>query len=236
MQIAIVDDQRMVRENLKEMLSFFQDIEILFLAADGSDAVKRITTSSEHPDVILMDIAMREMGGIEATRRIKERGAPIHILMLTNFDEESQILQAIKAGADGYLLKDEEPERIYQSIKDSYEGRMPLSPQVAHKAFQALRQTSMQSTQLPADYGLSPREVELLQLLSLGKTYKEMAEQLFCLHTPYAAIWNVFIKSCPSIPALRPVTSLLSIVGSISCIFILVIFADTIQLRPVYQS
>lgn len=179
MQIAIVDDQRMVRENLKEILSFFQDIEILFLAADGSDAVKRITTSSEHPDVILMDIAMREMGGIEATRRIKERGAPIHILMLTNFDEESQILQAIKAGADGYLLKDEEPERIYQSIKDSYEGRMPLSPKVAHKAFQALRQTSIPSTQLPADYGLSPREVELLQLLSLGKTYKEMAEQLF---------------------------------------------------------
>lgn len=179
-QVAIVDDQRMVRENLKEILSFFPDIEILFLAADGSDAVKRITTSNKHPDVMLMDIAMLDLGGIEATRQIKALAAHIHILMLTNFDEEAQILKALQAGADGYLLKDEEPERIYQSIVDSCQGRMPLSPQVAHKTLEVLRNTpSGHSGKKPTDYGLSPREVELLQLLCLGKTYKEMANQLF---------------------------------------------------------
>lgn len=179
-QVAIVDDQRMVRENLESILAFSPDIEVVFSAADGSGAVKRIVTSNQHPDVMLMDIAMRELGGIEATRQIKKIAPHIHILMLTNFDEEDQILKAIEAGADGYLLKDEEPERIYQSIVDTFQGRMPLSPQVALKTVKVLRNASSGlSSKKPTDYGLTQREVELLRLLCSGKTYKEMAAMLF---------------------------------------------------------
>lgn len=177
-QIAIVDDQPIIRESLERVLSFFSDIEILFLAGDGSEAVRRIATTNEHPHVLLMDLSMPVLDGVEATRQIKEIAPGIHILILTISDHETHILQAIQAGADGYLLKDEEPQQIHRAILDTYQGRMPLSPQIARKTMEMIRKTAASSSMQPTDYGLTKRETELLRLLISGKSYTAMAEEL----------------------------------------------------------
>ncbi|MBR9920036.1 MAG: response regulator transcription factor [Bacteroidetes bacterium] len=177
-RIAIVDDQQIIRESLERVLSFFSDIEVLFLAEDGTEAVKRIATTTEHPHVLLMDLSMPVLDGVEATRQIKEIAPGIHILILTISEAETHILQAIQAGADGYLLKDEEPRRIYQAILDATQGRMPLSPQIARKTMEMIRKTAALSSMQPADYGLTKREIQLLQLLISGKSYTAMAEEL----------------------------------------------------------
>lgn len=179
-QIAITDDKPQILRALSSALSFFPDIEILFTARHGQDAIDKISASGKKPQVMLMDIEMDAMDGITATGRIKQQWPEIQILMLTVLDTEDKIFQAVMAGASGYLLKEEQPERLLQSIRDAHEGRLAMSPLIAAKALSLLRQGPKQENYLKvSDFQLSEREVEILELVAQGKNYKQIAEKLF---------------------------------------------------------
>jgi DNA-binding NarL/FixJ family response regulator len=201
-RLAITDDSRPVRDNFERTLSYFEDLNIVWTAADGDEAVKNIASLRPRPDLILMDIEMRRMNGVEATRRIREMAPEVRILMLTIFEEEDHIFNAIRAGAAGYLLKDERPARIHQAILDAHEGRMPMSPLVAAKALEVLRNTtatldgaSPTDRSSPEDYQLTAREVEILAPLAKGKTYSEIATSLFISpNTVRRHIENIYRK------------------------------------------
>ena len=201
-RLAITDDSRPVRENLKRTLGHFPDLDIVWTAADGDEAVKKIASLRPLPEVVLMDIEMRRMDGVEATRQIHAMAPQIRIIMLTIFEEEDHIFHAIRAGAAGYLLKDERPARLHQAILDAHEARMPMSPLVAAKALEVLRNTtttvdrsSPADRSSPEDYQLTAREVEILAPLAKGKTYSEIATSLFISpNTVRRHIENIYRK------------------------------------------
>ena len=201
-RLAITDDSGPVRENLKRILGHFPDLDIVWTAADGDEAVKKIASLRPLPEVVLMDIEMRRMDGVEATRQIHAMAPQIRIIMLTIFEEEDHIFNAIRAGAAGYLLKDERPARLHQGILDAHEARMPMSPLVAAKALEVLRNTtatvdrsSPADRSSPEDYQLTAREVEILAPLAKGKTYSEIATSLFISpNTVRRHIENIYRK------------------------------------------
>ncbi len=178
-RVSLADDRHDVRQNFARILECCEDFELLWSVDDGEAAVKRIQTERPLPDVLLMDIEMRQMNGIEATRRIHALQPDIRIVMLTVFEDEDNIFAAIRAGAAGYLLKDEPPAALYQSIHDAHAGRIPMSPLVARKALELLRTAPAPASPQPADFGLSEREVDILRHLAGGLTYKVIAKQLF---------------------------------------------------------
>jgi DNA-binding NarL/FixJ family response regulator len=139
-----------------------------------------VTTLPEKPEVIVMDIEMPKMDGIQATKEIKTLFPDISILMLTVFDDEDRIFDAILTGASGYMLKDEKPHKIINAIEDVREGRMPMSPLVATKALRYMRQKpkEKETTKLET-FELTNREIKILEHLSEGKNYQFIAEQLF---------------------------------------------------------
>lgn len=195
-KIAITDDKREIRQNLERIFEIFEEVDVVFTASDGEDAVHQMTTQPVKPEVILMDIEMRKMNGIEATRQIKQRFPMVKIIMLTVFEDEHNIFEAIKAGADGYLLKDEKPQKIIHAIQNTYEGRLAMSPLVAMKTLELLRQTP-EPTQLstPKDFQLTKREIEILEPLSKGKTYQTIAKELFISpKTVRSHIENIYKK------------------------------------------
>lgn len=177
-KLGIVDDRSEIRENLRRVFALFDDVEVVFEGRDGQDAVRYMQSGHPRPQLLLMDIQMREMDGIEATRRIKKEHPSVKILLLTVFKEEERILAAFEAGADGYLLKGERPVKMMELIRDTIEGRLSLSPEVAATTVNVLRQ-KLQKASTPEDYSLSERELEVLKLLSDGKSYQEVAKDLF---------------------------------------------------------
>lgn len=178
--IAIVDDKKEILENLQQIFKIFEHIEVLFVAHDGEEIVEKIQSVSTLPQLILMDIEMRKMDGITATQLIKSKFPDVKILMLTVFEQEDKIFKAIQAGADGYLLKDEKPRKIVESIENAIEGRMPMSPIVANKTLTFLRNpVAPPPLKNPKDYQLTKREIEILELLSSGKSYQVIGEELF---------------------------------------------------------
>ena len=132
MKIALVEDNPHLARSLKENLSAFENVEVLFVASNGQDALQKL--ASQTPDIVLMDINMPVMNGIEATKRVKHHFPAIKIIMLTVFDEAEKIFDAILAGACGYLLKDEKPEKILSALEEAMEGGAPMSPSIASKS------------------------------------------------------------------------------------------------------
>lgn len=179
-KLGITDDRKEIRENLARILGQFSDLEVVFVANDGEAAVRHIEGPAENPEVILMDIEMRKMGGTEATEKITALAPNVKIIMLTIFEQDEEIFKAIRAGAVGYLLKDERPAELHRAILDAQAGRMPMSPLIAGKALSFLRTMEPPvATKTTDDYGLSKREVEILEPLAAGKTYTEIASLLF---------------------------------------------------------
>ena len=185
-RIAIVDDNINLLRNISQNLSNFEEVTIVFKAMNGHDAVS--LASTEHPEVILMDIEMPEMDGIEATRIIKTKFPDIKIIMVTVLDRDDKIFEAIKAGASGYLMKDEKPTRIVAAIQEAVEGGAPMSPIIALKTLQILRQQIVVSdggTQIiksistPESFNLSNREFEILEKISDGFSYQQIGNILF---------------------------------------------------------
>lgn len=168
----LVDDHPVVRAGLRAMFAGFEDIEVVAEASDGAEAVAlagQLEQEGRRPDVVVMDIQMKPVGGVEATRQLKAQGGP-PVLILTTFDTQGDIVAAVEAGALGYLLKDAPPEQVQAAVLATAQGQRTLSPE--------LTLALMERMQRPA-VNLSARELELVNLLATGATNKELAEKLF---------------------------------------------------------
>ncbi len=180
--LAIVDDKKTLRTALQDRLSAFDNYTVLFTAENGQDFLEKMMEArkSIEPDVVLMDIDMPIMNGIEAVEKGKERYPNSKYLMLTIFDEDEKIFSAIKAGANGYLLKDEPVEKIKEAIINllNDEGA-PMSPSIARRALNLLMNSKVEilkneSSENVNDYNLTEREKEVLTFLVEGLEYKEI--------------------------------------------------------------
>lgn len=194
-KVAIADDNFYLIQALKEKLSFFDDVVCGITAANGKDLLGKLNESSR-PDVILMDVEMPVMDGIEATQLLKQKFPQIKVIMLTVFDNYDKIAGAIKAGADGYLLKDIAPDELYRSIVETFNGGASLTPSVALKTMKMLRDPDAFST-TPTENPdlLSARELDVLRQLATGLKYNQIAENLFLsVGTVRKHVENIYTK------------------------------------------
>lgn len=179
LKLAIVDDNTFLIHAIKEKLSFFEDITIRHTALNGSELLTKLE-ESHGIDIILMDIEMPVLDGIETTQIVKQKYPHIKIIMLTAFDNDENIFNAIKAGADGYLLKEINPKDLYSGIKETMDGGAAMNPSIAMKTLKLLRNPlSIENEKDKEDISLSKREVEVLEQLSSGLSYTQIASNLF---------------------------------------------------------
>jgi NarL family two-component system response regulator LiaR len=172
-RVLITDDHSIVRKGIRALLATESDIEVVGEAGDGAEAA--VQAQALHPDVILMDLVMPKVDGIEATRRILAQQPGMRILVLTSFAADDKVFPAIKAGALGYLLKDSGPEELVQAIHQVYRGEPSLEPSIARKVLLELSQPP--KTPLTAE-PLTEREVDVLRLVAQGRSNRDIAEEL----------------------------------------------------------
>jgi len=175
-RILIADDHAIVRKGLKALLATEKDMTVAGEAGDGAEAVDK--AAELEPDVILMDIVMPEMDGIEATRRITARRPEARVLVLTSFAADDKVFPAVKAGALGYLLKDSSPEQLLEAIRQVYRGEPSLEPSIARKVLQELSNPGGAGGK-PTTDPLTERELEVLRLIAQGLSNKEIASRIF---------------------------------------------------------
>jgi len=171
--LVVVDDHSLFRRGLVGLLNEMQGFEVVGQASDGQDALEVI--GQTHPDVVLLDLNMKGMDGIETLRQIRSRKLPVKVLMLTISQTSDDLLDAIRAGADGYLLKNTEPEDLRRSLARVAEGQGALSPEVTGTVMKALSRLTTEE-QVPL---LSDRELEVLACMVDGMTTQQIAAQLF---------------------------------------------------------
>ena len=172
-RILIADDHAVVREGLRALIDTEPGMRLVGEAADGLEASQK--SAALEPDVILLDLVMPRMGGLEAIREIKERNPRARILVLTSFAEDDKVFPAIKAGALGYLLKDASPSELLQAIRDVYRGEPSMHPTIARKLMRELRRPAELP---PTEEPLTERELEVLQLVARGLSNQEIADEL----------------------------------------------------------
>lgn len=196
MRIAIVDDKQPNRVSLREKLGYLKDIEVAFLAANGEDFLAKMKVEKEQIDVVLMDIDMPVINGIEAVNIASGIYHHTKFLMLTVFDDDEKIFDAIKAGAIGYLLKDENVDRIVDALWEIVEfGGSPMSPRIARKALQLLMGAKVDESKQMEETVLSGREMDILKGLVEGLDYKGVADKLFISpHTVRTHITKIYQK------------------------------------------
>jgi two-component system NarL family response regulator len=173
----LVDDNLLLRASLSRVFAAFDEVELVGEAGDGTEAVAKVRELQ--PDVVLMDIRMPHCDGIEATRLIAAEFHRVRVVMLTVSEEETDLFEAIKSGACGYLLKDLRPEYLVERIVAVHNGESPVSPCMADRILsEFIRQSHCQATSRARQVELTERETEVLKLVSLGATNKEIAAQL----------------------------------------------------------
>ena len=171
--VLVADDHIVVRQGIRALLATEPDIEVVGEAENGQEAV--VKADRLRPDVILMDLVMPEMDGVEAIRRITARQPEARILVLTSFATDDKAFPAIKAGALGYLLKDSGPEELVGAIHQVHQGESSLHPTIARRLLQEL---SRPSERPPTPDPLTEREVEVLRLVARGRSNQEIADEL----------------------------------------------------------
>ncbi|MFZ0533722.1 MAG: response regulator transcription factor [Anaerolineales bacterium] len=189
-RVLIVDDHEIVRKGIRALLATKRDIQVIGEAKDGVEAVNQSLTL--RPDIILMDLMMPKMSGIEATRQITVGQPGVRVLVLTSFAADEQIFPAIKAGALGYLLKDSGPQELIQAIRQVYRGEPSLEASVARKVLAEL--SSPPQKPLTPD-PLTARELDILRLIAQGQSNKEIAGKLVIAdETVHAHVSNILGK------------------------------------------
>jgi DNA-binding NarL/FixJ family response regulator len=189
-KIALVEDQRDTRESLIRLLETFSELKCVGVCASGEEAVKLIPPAQ--PDVVLMDIFLPRMSGIECTARLKELLPNTRILILTASDDEEMVFPALEAGADGYLLKQTEPAKLRAALLELLHGGVPMTSSIARHVADYFRQRAKTRGKI---VHLSPRETELLTLLAKGYSNKEIAGKLsLTLETIQSYLKSVYRK------------------------------------------
>ena len=168
-RLLIAEDHGVVRAGLQKLVATFEGVELVGSAADGAEAVD--LCREEHPDVVLMDLEMPRLDGIEATRRISADAPEAHVVVLTSFSDRERILGALDAGAVGYVMKDAEPDELASAIHAAARGESPLDPKAAHAVLAARRRP--RSAEL-----LTSREREVLQMVGQGLPNKHISRRL----------------------------------------------------------
>lgn len=194
-RVMIVDDQALFRDGLKTVLELEKGIKIVGMAKNGKEAVE--LWGSLDPDVTLMDIRMPDMNGVEAVKVIRERYGDKKIIMLTTFNDDEYIIQAVANGACGYLLKDIEVEKLVEAIFDAFDGKMIMPPVVYHKLAEGLLKLKQDKKEEKAKlpFELSEREREICSMLVQGFTNKQIAMALFITEgTARNYISNIYSK------------------------------------------
>src|SRR5437588_5398734 len=188
--VSIVEDNRGTRESLKELLGRAQGLCCLGAYASGEEALRKIP--DESPDVVLMDINLPGMRGIECVARLKARAPKTQVLMLTTYDESDLIFESLRAGAHGYLLKNTTPAELVQAVEQVHSGGAPMSMYIARKVVNHFQQIRKPSSDMEK---LTKREHEILGLLAKGYLYKEIADQLgISISTVRAHLHTVYEK------------------------------------------
>ncbi|MBU0511319.1 MAG: response regulator transcription factor [Chloroflexi bacterium] len=175
-KVLICDDQLIVCEGLTKILSSYPGIEVAGVAHDGAEALELVPES--RPDLVLMDLKMPVMNGIVATRKIRARYPHIHVLVLTTYDDDEWLFDAIRGGAAGYLLKDTPPDELIAAIKGTVAGKSYIDPNIAGKVLSSVA-SEKKIVKHPTHFSLSERENDIIKLLSQGLTNADIAQQLF---------------------------------------------------------
>ncbi len=175
MRLVICDDQAIVRDGLELLLRLEKDFSVVGLAQDGADALELVEQAN--PDVVLMDLKMPGMNGVEATRRIHARHPDVKVLVLTTFDDDEWLFDAIRAGASGYLLKDTPREKVVEAVRGTAAGRSFVDPAVAGRVLDQIATQPDQPHTSLADQ-LSDREIDVLRLLARGLSNADIADRL----------------------------------------------------------
>jgi DNA-binding NarL/FixJ family response regulator len=194
-KVALVDDNSFLRHTILEKLQFFADISCKFVAENGRDLLAKIEKNTT-VELILMDIEMPLMNGIDATAEIKHLYPHLKVIMLTVFDNDENIFRAIKAGADGYLLKDITPDELYKAIIDTMNGGASMTPSIALKTLKMFRQPiDFEIEPENLDLKLTEREINVLEQLATGIKYDQIAANLFVsTGTVRKHVENIYFK------------------------------------------
>lgn len=191
--VAIFEDNQARRDSLQLLLETDGRFALAGIFSDGNHAVYHVEQTK--PDVILMDIQMPGTDGIEAVKAIKRQFPETKIIMQTVFEDDEKVFAALRAGADGYILKKADPQKIKEAILDVYEGGSPITPGIAAKVIRFFNQFPKDQITSPADFDLTDREKQILRLLSNGLAYKMIADECgISLFTVKAHIRKIYEK------------------------------------------
>ena len=174
-RVILADDHALVRQGIRQFLEGDEDIEVVAEAADGGRALQLV--EELRPDVVLLDIQMPGMSGVEATRQIKARFPEVRILILTAYDDDPYVFALLQAGADGYLLKTVEVDDLLRGVRAVYRGESVLSPEVTQKVLQQIR-TRRPAGAVEQIEVLTSRELEILRLAAQGLTNKAIGQEM----------------------------------------------------------
>lgn len=192
-KVAVAEDNKALARVITENLELNEAFKLLFIAPDGEILLDLLRIHK--PDVLLMDINMPVMNGIEAAKKVKLLYPDIKIIMLTVFDDGDSIFNSILAGATGYVLKDEKPARLFSAIEEAIEGGAPMSPSIAQKTLSLIRGKKTEVLPDINDYNLTKRELEILEFLSHGLDYNKIADKTFISpKTVRKHIENIYTK------------------------------------------
>ncbi|MBM7581512.1 DNA-binding NarL/FixJ family response regulator [Caldicoprobacter guelmensis] len=193
-KVLIADDHSLFRKGLEQLLELENDIEVIGEASNGKEVIEKAVELN--PDVILMDINMPIKNGINAIKDLKEKGCPAKIIMLTVHDDQEYLLEAIRTGASGYIMKDADVDHLLKAIRDVYRGETYIQPNLSGKLIKDFDRLNYYSVRKEFEqYNLTPREIEVLLLIADGKNNKEIANELYISEkTVKNHVSNIFKK------------------------------------------